>query len=156
MTLLVLAMLAVAWLGYFVMWARERRSAMAMPRNKTQAFSSFITAFSTASLPSGSRRTRRRGALGKPVTRSAALRRRRQIVGLILLIALVSLAAVPFVGASALLVHLVADTMLVLFSWDALRRRQAADQRLASVRTLYPDRPASDAEIMPLRRIVNG
>ena len=112
-----------------------------MPRNKTQAFSSFITAFSVASLSANSRQQRRRGGFGKPMTRSAALRRRRQVIALVGLVALLSLLAVPVAGAAALIVHLTADAVLVMFSSDAVAPPSGCGQALGE-RAQAVSRPA--------------
>lgn len=152
----VLAVLGGLWAVFVAMWLRDRRRAAAMPRNKTKAFSSFIGALSTASASTHSARVQPAGAFSKPVNRLAASRRRRHGLTLAVLCAGLSFLAVPVFGVPALVVHVLADGAVLLFVSDALRRRRAVEQRLASVRVLYPRQSPSEAEVVSLRRIVNG
>ena len=159
MTLIVLVLLASAWLGYFALWFRERRAARPVRNGGMVGFSqSFNDTSRMQALPGGF------GTAAKPrgeffeVPRSPqqALSRRRQVVAVLATVALASLLAVPVVGVSVLAVHVVADVALLLFSFGAVRRQQVMVPSVAEVRVLYPQRlpPASVAS--PLRQVVNG
>ena len=178
MTLIILAVLAAAWLGYFALWFRERRASRPVRGDGmvglTPAFDSIERrADSTGSLDSigslgsiGS--VGSIGSLGEsarplgdllesPRTRQQAHRRRRHVATLLIAVAVGSLVAVPAFGATALAVHVLVDLVLVLFAFSSIHRQQPLPVDLADVQVLYPDRPApSDTAAMPLRRVANG
>ena len=160
MTLIVLTVLAAAWLGYFALWFRDRRASR--PRHG-DSFVGFTPSFDASgrravSIGSVGESARPRGDLLEyPRTRRQALRRRRHVATVLIALALASLAAVPVWGATALAVHVLADVGLLLFAFGSSHRQQAPSMGLAGVRVLYPDRLAqSDAMAVPLRRVVNG
>ncbi len=173
MTLIVLVVLAAAWLGYFALWFREKRtsglrrsdglvdvgrpfsgSAVAASRDRAP-----LTGFGTvAGLGAGGLGPwSLQDLLEPPRTRRQALRRRRRVAAVLLAAALVSLLAVPVAGSAALAVHVIVDLVLVLFAFGSLNRQPAPAATLAEVRVLYPDRPApAEAATMPLGRVANG
>lgn len=160
MTLIILTVLAAAWLGYFALWFRDKRASRS-PRGEdlagfTPSFDALAGgAVSIRSLAEG---PRSRGDLWElPRTPEQALRRRRQVATMLAALALASLLAFPVFGATALAVHVMADVVLILFAFGYVHRQQAVPADLADVRVLYPDRPApSDAVAAPLGRVVNG
>lgn len=164
MTLIVLTVLAAAWLVYFALWFRERRASwprhgdnfVGAGRSLDRSFDATIRAqVSLAGIGAGSRNLT--DLLESPRTPQQALRRRRHVAAVLIAVALASLLAVPVFGPDALAVHVVVDVVLILFAFGSVHRRQAPDVGLADVRVLYPDRPApSEAMAMPLRRVVNG
>ena len=175
MTLIVLAVLATAWLAYFALWYRESRSASPVRRNSMQSFSIFLGALGESivdprnqrwSGPSGGR-VRRQGELfDTPRTPQEAFRRRRHVMAVLTAAALASLLAVPSFGAIPLAFHLLTDLVLASFVYGAVRCQHAAAERDMNVRVLYPDRPALGASddgvepgegvVVPLRRTANG
>ena len=160
MTLIVLTVLAAAWLGYFALWFRDKRASRPLRRDDLDGFTPSFGALaggavSIRSLQEGPRSRGDRWDL--PRTREQAHRRRRQVATMLAALALASLLAVPVLGATALAVHVMVDVVLLLFAFGSVHRQQPAAVNLADVRVLYPDRPASsDAASMPLRRVANG
>ena len=164
MTLIVLTVLATAWLGYFALWFRDRRASRTL-RGDAGASQYFDPSFDAASRERSPFTRVGDGArnlgdlLESPRTRQQALRRRRHVATVLIAAALASLLAVPVLGPSALAVHVMVDVVLILFAFafGSVHRRQAPAAGLADVRVLYPDRPApGDAVAMPLRRVANG
>ena len=168
MTLIVLAVLATAWLGYFALWFRDRWASRQM-RSDAGTSQYFEPSFEAASREPGSftsigDRARNGDSarnlgdlLESPRTRQQALRRRRHVATVLIAVALASLLAVPVFGSTALAVHVMVDVVLILFAFGSFNRQQAPAMDLADVRVLYPDRHApSDAVAMPLRRVANG
>ncbi len=180
MTLIVLVVLAAAWLGYFALWFREKRtsglrrsdglvdvgrsfsgSAVAAGRDRAP-----LTGFGAVAGLGAGAGFGAGGGLGPwslqdllepPRSRRQALRRRRRVAAVLLAAALVSLLAVPVVGSVALAVHVIVDLVLVLFAFGSLNRQPNPAATLAEVRVLYPDRPApSEAAAVPLRPVANG
>ena len=172
MTLIILAVLAAAWMGYFALWFREKRASRPVRDDGlvglTPAFDSIErSAASTGSLdligslgPMGSLGESSRplvDLLESPRTRQQAHRRRRHVATLLIAVAVGSLVAVPAFGATALAVHVLVDLVLALFAFSSIHRQQPLPVDLADVQVLYPDRPApSDAVAMPLRPVANG
>ena len=160
MTLIVLAVLATAWLGYFVLWLRERRASQPARTNGAVNFGHpFKSMDRRHAFAGGSGRgARPRGELlDAPRSAEQALSRRRQVIAVLGAVAVASLLAIPALGVVALAVHVVADTVLLLFTFGASRRQQAAAPGVAEVRVLYPQRPSSsEVVVTPLRRVVNG
>ena len=170
MTLIVLTVLATAWLGYFALWFRHRRASR--PRRgdgvvgASQYFDrsfdaasrervSFASVGGGASVGDGARNLG--DLLESPRTRQQALRRRRHVATVLIAVALASLLAVPVFGPTALAVHVMVDVVLILFAFGSVHRQQPLPVNVADVRVLHPDRPApSDAVAMPLRRVANG
>ena len=160
MTLIVLAVLATAWLGYFALWYRERRASRPV---RTDGAVSFNRPFKSTdrgrALVAGSGRGARPAGELFDAPRSAgqALSRRRQVVAVLGAVAVVSLLAIPTLGGVALAFHVLADVALLLFTFGAARRQQVAAPGMAEVRVLYPQRPSSrEVVVTPLRRVVNG
>ena len=175
MTLIVLTVLAVAWLGYFAMWLREKQALgprrgdgfIDSNRNSNQYFHRPVVALNSEGLSfphtGGGARGLAEGAgnfgglLQLPRTRQQASRRRRHVASVLIVAALASLLVVPAFGPTALAVHVMIDIGLILFAFGLVHRQQASAVNLAEVRVLYPDRIApSDAVAMPLRRVANG
>ena len=164
MTLIVLAVLAAAWLAYFALWFRERRASG--PRRGDGVVDT--SHYSDRSFGAASRERVSFAGVGdgaknlgdlleSPRTRQQALRRRRHVATVLIAVALASLLAVPVFGPTALSVHVMVDVGLILFAFGTVHRQQPPPVSLADVRVLYPDRPApSDAATMPLRRVANG
>ena len=160
MTLIVLAVLATAWLGYFVLWFRrgERHSR----GGPTEWPASTHPPTTRAACPrcrwaSAWRRNPEASSFEAPRSAQQAHSRRRQVATLLGLVAVGSLLAVPALGASALAVHVLADMALLLFAFGAVRRQQPAAPGIAEVRLLYPPTmEPGDAAATPLRRVVNG
>ena len=164
MTLIVLTVLATAWLGYFVLWLRERQATQPLRNDSMLNFDRSLESLGAGRAPAGSVGEPTRpvtdlvGELFEvPRTPQQALRRRRHVAALLVSLAVVSLLAVPLFGAASLAVHVLADLGLLLFAFGAVRRQQAAAVSMAEVRVLYTARPAlSDTVVTPLRRVVNG
>ena len=166
MTLIVLTVLAAAWLGYFALWIRDRRASRPLRGDGVVDTSQYFDPpsdatsrrqVSFASLGDGARNLG--DLLESPRTRRQALRRRRHVATALIAVALASLLAVPVFGPTALAVHVMVDVVLILFAFafGSAHRQQAPEVNLADVRVLYPDRPASsDAVAVPLRRVANG
>ena len=167
MTLIVLAVLAAAWLGYFALWFRDRRASQPRRADSGDSTVGFVAGF-TPSFGALSREPSATGSVGvgarslgdlleSPRTRQQAHRRRRHVAAVLIAVALGSLLAVPVFGPTALAVHVMVDVVLILFAFGSIHRQQALAVNLADVRVLYPDRPApSDAVSVPLKRVVNG
>lgn len=160
MTLIVLAMLATAWLGYFVLWFRERRGSRP---TRTSGAVNFSRPFKSmdrrhALVGGAGRGARPRGELlDAPRSAEQALSRRRQVVAVLGAVAVASLLAIPAVGVAALAVHVLADAALLLFTFGAVRRQPVSAPGMAEVRVLYPQGPSSsEIVVTPLRRVVNG
>lgn len=162
MTLIVLAVLAAAWLGYFVLWYRERRASQLTRTDRTGGMGynrPFTPADHQPALAAGlGPAARPRGDLFEtPRSRRQAMSRRRQVAIVLGSVAVAALLAVPVAGPSALAVHVVADMALLLFAFGAFRRQQVGVPGMAEVRVLYPQRPAaSETVISPLKQVVNG
>ena len=160
MTLIVLTVLATAWLGYFAMWFRDKRASRTPRGHDLDGFTpSFGTlACGTVSIRSLEEGSRPRGDLWDlPRTREQAHRRRRHVASMLAALALASLLAVPVFGATALAVHVMVDVVLLLFAFGSVHRQQPPAMSLADVRVLYPDRPASsEAVAAPLGQVANG
>ena len=160
MTLIVLTVLATAWLGYFVLWYRERRAAQPARTDGMVSFDRSIPDTGRSStLPVGfSRGPKSRGELFEtPRSPQQAHSRRRQVTVALASVAGASLLAVPVLGAAALAAHVLADMALLLFAFGAVRRQQPAGPTMAEVRVLYPQRLApGEAVVTPLRRVVNS
>ena len=166
MTLIVLTVLATAWLGYFALWYRERRTAQPMRTDGIVGLNRSLNSMGRgAALPGGAALpvgvgggAKPRGELFEaPRTPQQALSRRRQVAAVLIAAAAVSLLAVPVLGAASLAGHVLADLALLLFAFGAVRRQQPAVPAMAEVRMLYPQGLArGDAVVTPLRRVVNG
>ena len=160
MTLIVLTVLATAWLGYFALWYRERRATQPMRTDGIVGFNRSLNAMGSGpALPLGvGGGAKPRGELFEPPrTPHQALSRRRHVAAVLLAAAVASLLAVPVLGAASLAVHVLADLALLLFAFGAVRRQQPAVPAMAEVRVLYPQRLApGNAVVTPLRRVVNG
>ena len=158
MTLIVLTVLAAAWLGYFVLWFRERRPAQPMRTDGMVSFDrSLPDTRSRSARPAGVGGKPRRELFEAPRSPQQAHSRRRQVAVALVSVAVASLLAVPVLGAAALAVHVLADMVLLLFAFGAVHRHQPAEPSMSGVRMLYPQRLApSDAVAAPLRRAVNS
>ena len=160
MTLIVLTVLATAWLGYFALWYRERRATQPMHYDGTLSFNGSINAAGRGVAQAGivGVAAKPRGELFEPPrTPQQALSRRREVAAVLVAAAVLSVLAVPVLGAASLAVHVLADLALLLFAFGAVRRQQPAVPAMAEVRVLYPQRLApGDAVVTPLRRVVNG
>ena len=163
MTLIVLTVLAAAWLGYFALWYRERRTAQPMRTDGIVGINRSLNSMGRGpalpALPVGvGGGAKPRGELFEaPRTPQQALSRRRQVAAVLIAAAVVSVLAVPVLGAASLAVHVLADLALLLFAFGAVRRQQAPAPSMAEVRVLYPQRLAPRAAVVaPLRRVVNG
>ncbi len=160
MTLIVLTVLATAWLGYFALWFRERRAARPTRTDGMVSFSrspNDTGRGSALTVGLGEGAKARGELLDSPRSAHQAHRRRRQVAAVLLAVAAASLLAVPFLGAASLAVHVLADLALLLFAFGAVRRQEPAVPGMAEVRVLYPQGLASrDATATPLRRVVNG
>ena len=166
MTLIILTVLAAAWLGYFALWFRHRRASSLRPGDGVVGASQYFdrsfdaagrgqAAYASAVSGAGARHLV--DLLEPPRTRQQAMRRRRLVARVIIGAALASLVAVPVFGPAALAVHVMIDVGLILFAFGSVHRQQAPDASLAEVRVLYPYRPVTDhAVTMPLRRVANG
>lgn len=167
MTLIVLAVLAGAWLVYFAVWFRESRSTSVPRLNSTQDFSRFLGALDDSNVKrsgvvlsagTGIGASRQSEMFDTPRTAYDAGRRRRHVFAMLATAAVVSLLAVPLFGVGMVAVHLIVDLALAGFAYGALRRQHAAAEHDMNVRVLYPDRlPASeDGVVVPLRRTATG
>ena len=159
MTLIILTVLAAAWLGYFALWYREKRTSRVRPIGGMISFdgSPSVVARAVGSAGSLAEGAMNLGDLLElPRTKQQALQRRRQVAAVLVAAAVVSLLAVPVLGPAALTVHVVADVGLLLFAVGSMRRQQPPAAAMAEVRMLYPDRPAAEAMAVPLGRVVNG
>lgn len=169
MTLIVLTVLAAAWLGYFALWFRDRRASWPRRADSGDSTVGFVAGFTPSfGAPSRGRGASATGSVGvaarnlgdlleSPRTRQQAHRRRRHVAAVLIAVALASLLAVPVFGPTALAVHVMVDVALILFAFGSVHRQQPPAVSLADVRVLYPDRPApSDAAAVPLKRVVNG
>ena len=156
MTLIVLTVLATAWLGYFALWYRERRATQPMHSDGTLSFNAAGRGVAQAGIVGVAAKPR--GELFEPPrTPQQALSRRRQVAAVLVAAAVLSVLAVPVLGAASLAVHVLADLALLLFAFGAVRRQQPAVPAMAEVRVLYPQWLApGDAVVTPLRRVVNG
>lgn len=158
MTLIILTVLAAAWLGYFALWYRDRRASRLVPNGGMVGFNRSGDGLGLGVAPDGSAADGG-SALGDlldtPRTRYQAWRRRRQVAVVLGAVAAASLLATPVLGPGALTVHVLADVVLVLFALSSVSRQQARAASLAEVRVLYPDR-ASDTVAMPLERAATG
>ena len=163
MTLIVLAVLAAAWLGYFALWVRDRRASRPMRGDGVVGASRYsdlsldaLTSERVSFADVGDGAKNLGDLLEAPRTRRQALRRRRHVATVLIAVALASLLTVPVFGPTALTVHVMVDVVLILFAFGTVHRQQPPAMNLADVRVLYPDRPApSDAVAMPLRRVAN-
>ena len=173
MTLAVLVVLAVLWLGYFGLWYRETRNSQSARPDSLHSFSRALGALARPvadqPLPSGPRgrvggprRQPRptRGVFDLPVSAVEATRRRRVLLAVLVAAAAVSLMAVPVFGAVALAV-LVADIALLASVGIVAGRRLRGAPALvgdSNVRVLHPPRPMSeeDGVVVPLRRAADG
>ena len=160
MTLIVLAVLATAWLGYFALWFRERRASRPIrtdgavsfnrPFKSTDRGRAFAGGYGTGAKPTGE-------LFDAPRSAEQALSRRRQVAAVLGAVAVATLLAIPALGVAALALHVLADVALLLFTFGAARRQQVAAPGMAEVRVLYPQRPSSrEVVVTPLRRVVNG
>ena len=166
MTLIVLAVLAAAWLGYFALWFKDRRASQPLRGDGVADTSRYFdppsdaTSRERASFASLGHGSRNLGdLLESPRTPRQALRRRRHVATALIAVAIASLLAVPVFGPTALAVHVMVDVVLILFAFafGSVHRQQAQEVNLADVRVLYPNRPApGDAVAVPLRRVANG
>ena len=159
MTLIVLTVLAAAWLGYFALWFRDRRLTRPARRDDLDGFTPPFDALAggTVSIRGLEEGSRSRGNLWElPRTPEQAHRRRRHVATTLGALALASLLGVPAFGATALAVHVMVDVVLLLFAFGSVHRQPPA-MNLANVRVLYPDRPgSSDAVASSLGRVANG
>jgi hypothetical protein len=159
-TLIVLAVLATAWLGYFVLWFRERRASQPIRTDGMVDFNRPIKSAGRGRTFTGSigQGAKSRGELfDAPRSAEQALARRRQVVAVLGAMAAASLLAIPALGVAAVAVHVLADVALLLFTFGAVRRQQVPAPSMAEVRVLYPQRSApSEVVVTPLRRVVNG
>lgn len=163
-TLIVMTVLAFAWLGYFALWFRDRRASRPQRGDDvvgtSQYFGRSVDALTSerASFVGAGHGARILGELlESPRTRQQALRRRRHVATVLIAVAFASLLVVPVFGPTALAVHVMVDVVLILFAFGLVHRRQAPAVSLADVRVLHPDRPApSDVVATPLRRVVYG
>ena len=160
MTLIVLTVLATAWLGFFALWFRERRAAQPMRGDGVVSFDrSLNDAGPRSALPGGlGGAVKPRGEFFEtPRSAHQAQCRRRQVAAVLVSVAAASLLAVPVLGAAFLAVHVLADLALLLFAFGAVRRQQPAALGMAEVRVLHPQRLApGDVVISPLKQVVNG
>lgn len=158
MTLIILTVLASAWLGYFALWLRDKRASR--PRgDDLDGFTPSFNALTYGAVPIRSleESSRSRGDLWElPRTPEQAHRRRRHVATMLGALALASLLAVPVFGATALAVHVMVDVVLLLFAFGSVHRQQPPAMNLADVRVLYPDRAAADTVAMPLERAATG
>ena len=160
MTLIVLTVLATAWLGYLALWLREKRAAQPTRSDGMLSFNHSINGVNRGAAQTGivGGTAKPRGELFEaPRTPQQALSRRRQVAAVLVAAAVVSLLAVPVLGAVSLAVHVLADMALLLFAFGAVHRQQPAVPSMAEVRVLYPQRLApGEAVATPLRQVVNG
>ena len=166
MTLAVLAVLAGAWLVYFVLWLRESRAPSATRPDSMRSFSRSLGALSRPATDMLGRsrvrpytnQTGRGGKqFGPPRSPAQARQRRFHLFVLLTALALVSLMAAPVAGMSALAVHLLADLALVGFACGVAFRPRSRARGVSNVRELYPQ-PArtDDGVVVPLRRAADG
>lgn len=159
-TLIVLTVLATAWLGYFALWFRDKWTSRSPRRNDLDGFTPSYGALASGavSIRSLEEGSRSRGDLWElPRTREQAHRRRQHVATMLVAVALASLLAVPVFGPTALAVHVMVDVVLLLFAFGSVHRQQPPAINLADVRVLYPDRPASsDAVATPLGHVATG
>ena len=160
MTLIVLAVLATAWLGYFVAWYRERRGSHLFRTTGPVDFNRPFTIANRRREPTGGagQGAKPRGELfDVPRSAEQALCRRRQVIAVLGAVAVASLLAIPALGVAIVAVHMLADIALLLFTFAAVRRQQVAAPKMAEVRVLHPHRTVPDEVVVtPLRRVVNG
>lgn len=174
MTLAVVLVLAALWLVYFGLWVRESRNSQSASPDSLHSFSRVLGALArpvadqprpnpqrgqAGALSSRPRPTR--GVFDPPVSAAEATRRRREMLVVLAVAAVVSLMAVPSFGVVALAVHLLADLSILAFLGIVAGRRLRAAPALVSgsnVRVLHPSRPTfeEDGVVVPLRRAADG
>lgn len=162
MTSIVLLVLVAAWAGYLFVWWKDSRASVPPGRNGIRTFSRQLgslggTASSRPTQPL-TRPAARAADLGRiPRTTDDAARRRREVLGVLSGLAVLSLAAVPILGGAAMTVHVLIDLVLLTYGYGVIRRRHLSAEHEIKVRMLYPDLPAvEDPVVVPMRRTVNG
>ena len=165
MTSIVLLVLVGAWAGYLFLWWKDARSAVPPGRNGISSFSrqlgSLGAGSARASRPIGESLVRA-GDLGRaPRTTDDAARRRREVLVVLGGLAVLSLAAVPFLGSMAMTLHIGFDLAFLAYGYGVIRRRHTSAEREIKVRMLYPDRPEipvrdEGSVVVPMRRTANG
>lgn len=133
MTLIALAALACAWLGYFVFYFKDDRSVKSNRKSGHKAFNRTLNALGDSvasvngsSLTRTTRSSRPTVLFDRPRTAIEANRRRVHVTVTLATTALVALAAVPRIGMVGWVVHALAVTALVIFVLIASRRRHRA------------------------------
>ena len=143
--------LAVIWIGYLAMWRRDSRKSAPRRADRIATFGRQLG--SLGSTPSLSTSV---PSFTVPRTRSAAARRRRDVLTILgVLVALTLLGAVVF-GAVALFVHVVVDIAFVAYAYNCVQRRNAAAEREMKVTMLYPESSRAAVAAQPLGRVASG
>lgn len=156
MTQIAVAMLACAWIGYFVYCLREGRSASPNRRNATRHFSRSLSALGESIVGAGrvplarqDRTPKPTVLLDKPRTAHEASRRRRQVLIGLVAAALASLIAAPYTGTVGWLIHLAVDVVLVCFLIVSMRRQHLSAEHEMRLLMLHGDRRAAQSRAMP-------
>jgi hypothetical protein len=149
---IVLLVLGASWAGYLGWFWRENRKTSHRRSDGIRAFSSGL-----GSLGGSASRSYGFGssvpALA-PRTASDAARRRREVLVILAVAAVLTLFAAIGVGGVAVLVHVVVDIALAAYGYALVQRRNDEAEREIKVHMLYPER-AGGARPRP-RQVVNG
>ena len=163
MTSIVLLVLVGAWAGYLFLWWKDARSSAPPGRNGISSFSRQLGSLGAGpargSRPMGESVMKAADLSRSPRTTNDAARRRREIMVVLGGLAILSLAAVPFLGSMSMTVHVVLDLVFLAYGYGVIRRRHLSAEREIKVRMLYPDRPevpSRENVVVPMRRTVNG
>lgn len=162
MTSIVLLVLVGAWAGYLFLWWKDSRASVPPGRNGISSFSRQLGSLGGTAHRSGRPLGRpvaaRAAEFGRvPRTTDEAARRRREILTVLVGLALLSLVAVPLVGGVAMSFHIMVDLVFLAYGYGVIRRRHISAEHEIKVRMLYPDRPeVDDAVVVPMRRTASG
>ncbi len=148
---IVLLVLGGSWAAYLSWYWRANRRTKSVPKDGIRSFASGL-----GSLGGSTNRFQAVAVLQPalaPRSPDAAARRRRDVLVSIGVVSVVTLLAAIAFGPVALMVHLLADVVLVAYGFAVLQRRNRVAEREIKVHMLHPERQARPA---PVRRAVNG
>ncbi len=156
MTQIAVAMLACAWIGYFVYCLRDGRNASPNRRNATSHFSRSLSALGDSIVGAGRVPLARQGRTprptvlpDKPRTAHEASRRRRQVLIGLVATAVLSLIVAPYTGTVGWLIHLAVDVVLVCFLVVSMRRQHLSAEHEMRLLMLHGDRRAAHSRAVP-------
>jgi len=145
----VLLILAVLWAVYGVTWYRSRREQRGV--NSISSFSHHLSVLERTSPARPGRSDAMRQSSGRPapifpsanyspprppMSLSAARRRRRNVLYLLMGMALATLILTPFMGRSMVLLHVLSDALLVAYLALLVRGQRLVTERRNKVRYL--------------------